>query len=77
MEGRGNLPFCLSQGHQICGTGLGRGWGGEGTTGRECGQAWRKSNHGEKGTKRGRGRDISVLDLSFQKHGVFPQSLIL
>lgn len=74
MEGRGNPPFRLSQGHQGCGTrGLGRGWGREGTTGREPGQVHRKPNRGKR-EQEGRGRAVSFLDLSFQKHGIFPVS---
>ena len=43
----------LSPGHQVCGPGLGRGWGREGTIGRELGQAQRKSNHGKEATRTG------------------------
>lgn len=52
MEERGVILH-LSRGHLACGPGLGKGWGRAGTTGRERGQAWRKSNHGQEGTREG------------------------
>lgn len=62
---KGNPPFRLSQGHQGCGTrGLGRGWGREGTTGREPGQAHRKSNHGKR-ERGGRGGACKFLGPKF------------